>query len=203
MLERVADADAAHEALSEVLSPSWRQEPITQASALRMLSVLVGTLTKRKADDEHMATKPAACADLFNPATRAVGDATGLWSSVSDHPAILALAVKRLIFTSIFEPTPSELHEAMKLAHGKIASLAGWTERWLAALDRSDHVVFLFDREGWEEAHARMNIRVVLALATMATGDRGLLSKQSGMPSMRPHCGPRARLASQRARFRR
>ena len=69
MLERAADADAAHEALSEVLSPSWRQEPITQASALRMLSVLVGTLTKRKADDEHMATKPAACADLFNPAT--------------------------------------------------------------------------------------------------------------------------------------
>jgi hypothetical protein len=106
----------------------------------------------------------ASCADLFNPVSDAVGIATGLWKPAPKHPLALAIAIKQLIATSVFSPSPSELREAMKLAQGKVDVLASYAGQWLQLLERADAIVFEFDRPTWDAAYANVDSKVPLAL---------------------------------------
>jgi hypothetical protein len=163
LLRDVAMVDAAHSQLLSVLIPPFRF-PLTHVQATAMLGVLFGTLSKKRADDENSAMLLASCADLFNPVSDAVGIATGLWKPAPKHPLALAIAIKQLIATSVFSPSPSELREAMKLAQGKVDVLASYAGQWLQLLERADAIVFEFDRPTWDAAYANVDSKVPLAL---------------------------------------
>src|SRR5262245_60395573 len=84
---------------------------LTQADAIEMLRYLFGAMGKRRGDDA--AAKLIACADIFSPTSNALGRATGLWKPVPLHPTFLALAIKHLMAAKTFEPSESELREAL------------------------------------------------------------------------------------------
>jgi hypothetical protein len=167
LLRNIAEVDATNAALLDVLIPPWRS-PLTHAQATAMLGVLFGTLSKKRADDENSAMLLAACADLFNPINDTIGAETGLWEPVSKHPLVLAIAIKKLIATSVFTPSPSELREAMKLATRKLDSLASYTCEWLDLLQKADAILFEFDRDSWNVAYANVGSKIALAISDRA-----------------------------------
>jgi hypothetical protein len=160
-LWQFAYADAAYTSMLEILRPRDESE-ITQATANKMLSVLFGTLTKKKADTDEMLL--AACADMFDPLNDMLGKKTGLWKPVCKHPVVLALAIKKLIATSVFAPTPSELREAMETATQKLQAAKRQLGNFLAWMIQADKIVFAFDRAAWEAAYARLDSRGPLAM---------------------------------------
>jgi hypothetical protein len=163
LLRNIAQVQAAYSALLQVVIPPWRN-PLTHAQATAMLGVLFGTLSKTKADDENSAMLLASCADLFNPTNDIIGTTTGLWKPISKHPLVLALAIKQLIATSVFKPSPSELRDAMKLALSKLDALGGYSGQWLELLTKADEIIFAFDRPAWDAAYAEVNSKIPLAM---------------------------------------
>jgi len=145
--------------------------PITRGVALQMLSVLFGTLSKKKSDDENAAMLLAACADLFNPINDAVGEASGLWKPISKHPLVLALAIKRLIATSVFSPSPSELRDAMNLAKERLSALGSYAGQFLALINKADEIIFTFDRPAWDAAYADVRSGIPLEMQGMLFGE--------------------------------
>jgi hypothetical protein len=151
-LPGIDEASAAYRQLSDVVLEE-PNEPISHAAAVAMLSTLFGALSRRKADDENSATLLAATADLFNPLNDAIGRSTGLWKPVSKHPIVLALAVKHLIATSVFSPSPSELRAAMRLVVDKLSTLAGSAQQFVELVEHADAIAFEFDRGSWDAMH--------------------------------------------------
>jgi hypothetical protein len=106
----------------------------------------------------------ASCADLFDPVNEIIGGTTGLWNRVSRHPAVLALAIKTLVRTSVFTPSPAELLAALKEAESKLGKLVHYTDQWLDTMRRADAIVFAFDRAAWDAAYAKVRSSVALAM---------------------------------------
>jgi hypothetical protein len=158
-----AEAEAAHRQLEAIVS-WYPREPITHTTATKMLAVLLGTLSKRKADDDNAAMLLASCADLFNPTNDTIGSSSRLWKPVSKHPVVLALAVKRLIATSKFMPAPSELRDTMNLVVEKLSSLGGRTQMFIETVEKADAIVFTFDRPAWNASYARASTQVPRAM---------------------------------------
>jgi len=151
-LPHVAAVEAAYRALRKMTS-SGPRDPITQGMAPAMLSHLFGALGK-KADAEKL----AACANK-------------LWEPLPKHPAVLAIAIKKLIATQIFSPAPKELREAMMEARERLVLLKLYVTRWLEIAERADKIVFEQDRTAWDTAYARLNSSVPLAM--LAFSDYG------------------------------
>jgi hypothetical protein len=172
MLRDVAKVEEARSALMDIVLPPWRN-PLTPANAIRMLGVLFGTLTKKKAGDENSAMLLACCADIFNPINETIAASTRLWKPVSRHPVVLALAIKKLIATSVFTPPPSELRDAMIEANRRISRLEFWAGEWLDLFDRADLVVWEFDREAWHAAFVNLDISIPLAIQDRIQHDEG------------------------------
>jgi hypothetical protein len=161
-----AEAVAAYKQLEAIVG--WDpDEPITHATATKMLAVLFGTLSRRKADDDNEAMLLASCADLFNPINDKVGCSSRLWKPVSKHPVVLALAIKRLIAKSKFVPSPSELRETMSLVIEKLAGagLGGAAQRYIEAVEEADKIVFALDRAAWTAMYASAGINSQVPLA--------------------------------------
>jgi hypothetical protein len=156
-------ADAARDQLSGLLYDVPR-EPITRPLALQMLAVLFGALSKRRADDENAAMQMEACADLFNPVNDAVGTSTRLWRPASKHPLVTAVAIKSLIATSVFAPSPSELRSAMTKAETSLRSLAEYADKFVGLLQQADAIMFALDRASWQAAHASVAAAVAIAM---------------------------------------
>ena len=74
----------------------------------------------------------AACCDMFSPMNDIIGEGMGLWKPICKHPVVLALAIKKLIATSVFTPSPSELREAMATVTHRIAVRAEWLGGFLS-----------------------------------------------------------------------
>src|SRR4030095_4716992 len=168
LLRNVVTVTDAHSALLQVVIPSWRRDPITHSQATAMLGVLFGTLSKKRTDDENSAMLLASCADMFNPVNDAIGTATGLWKPITKHPLVLAIAIKQLIATSVFTPSPAELREAMKHASERISSRKAWTSQWLELINQADAIVFAFDRAGWDAAYAKVDGKTALYMSGTA-----------------------------------
>jgi hypothetical protein len=162
-LWQFAYAEAAYASMLAILHPRDDDGEITQATANKMLSVLFGTLAKKKADTDEMLL--AACADMFDPLNDMLGKTTRLWKPVCKHPVVLALAIKKLIATSVFAPTPSELREAMETATQKLQAAKRQLDNFLAWMIQADKIVFAFDRAAWEATYARLDSRVPSAMA--------------------------------------
>src|SRR4029453_17324491 len=162
LLRNVVTVTDAHSALLQVVIPSWRRDPITHSQATAMLGVLFGTLSKKRTDDENSAMLLASCADMFNPVNDAIGTVTGLWKPIAKHPLVLAIAIKRLIATSVSPPSPAELREAMKQASERIRSREAYAHEWLALVDQADALVFAFDRAGWDAAYGKLDGKTAL-----------------------------------------
>lgn len=162
LLRNVVVVRDAQRALLQVVVPSWRRDPITHAQATAMLGVLFGTLNKKRADDENSATLLASCADMFNPVNDAIGTATGLWKPIAKHPLVLSIAIKQLIATSVFTPSPAELREALKQASERIRLREAYARQWLELVDRADALVFAFDRAGWDAAYSKLDSKAAL-----------------------------------------
>jgi hypothetical protein len=160
-----ASACAAYDKISDILHLS-SEDAVTQAMAAKMLSVLFGALSKRKADDtdENPAMLLAACADMFDPMNDFVGENLRLWKPICKHPVVLALAIKKLLATQKFSPSPSELREAIIDVQTRIGVRASWIENWLVWVDRADEIAFTFDRAAWDAAYAGAGSEIVLAV---------------------------------------
>jgi hypothetical protein len=87
-----------------------------------------------------------------------------LWKPISKHPLVLALAIKRLIATSVFSPSPSELRDAMKLAKEKLSALGGYAGQFLALVNKADEIIFTFDRPTWDAAYADVRSEIPLQM---------------------------------------
>jgi hypothetical protein len=133
--------------------------PVSYDTAIEMLGVLYGALSKRKKDED--ATAMMACAELFNPIDSILGESTGLWESVPKHPLILALAVKARIAKSPFV-SPSELRTEMITVWNKLGLLFNGLDRSLEWLRKADRHLFDHDRAAWEVAYTRVGSDVPL-----------------------------------------
>jgi hypothetical protein len=171
LLPHARKVEEAEAMLLDVIAPY--HNPITYSLATKMLAVLFGALSKRKADDadENANTLLMACADMFNPVNDAIGDSTGLWKPPPKHPLCLALAIKALLAKSVFSPSPSELRltlqDVLKRMNYKLEPLS----RFLSALRRADRILFKFDRDAWTKAYADVRSNVVLVMLGDDEGD--------------------------------
>jgi len=147
MLPAVVEVKAAHDAVYPIVAPVIGSDAIGQGLALKWLSVLFGALGKKS--DENAATKLAACADMFDSAGDAIGQATRLWKPLPKHPVILALTIKRLIATSVFSPAPVELRQELRHVHERLEGLVAAAQMWLDVFLVSERIVFEFDRAEW------------------------------------------------------
>ena len=170
LLANAAKIGAAYHALLPV-SINIDHEPIARPQALAMTSVLFGTLNKRKAEDENAAALLASCVDMLSPMHNVIGEITGLWEAVPRHPLFVALGIKRLLASSVFAPSPSELLEAIKLAHEKIGRLVWYLECAREFLNEADEIVFLFDRPAWDAAYEKVDSNVVWAVLGELLGE--------------------------------
>jgi len=179
--------DMAYGKLFDILNPSSDDE-VTHALATKMLSVLFGALAKKKADaaDENTAMLMAACADIFHPMNDVVGETTGLWKPVCKHPIVLALAIKKLIATSVFTPSPSELREAMAEVKDHLSSRADWLCTFFDWMGKADKIVFEFDRPAWEAVCARHDSTVVLSLRDLQNDGPSEDTDENGNPEFPP-----------------
>jgi hypothetical protein len=157
MLPALAAVDEAHCALLATLGPV--RFPLTHGQAAEMVAVLLGALAKKKTDASDAAIALAACCDLFNP----INEGLALWEPVSRHPAVLALAVKRLIASTVFAPVPAELLSTMREVEAKLRGLTFATGRWLERFRKADAVMFERDRRAWEAGYARLGSTASLA----------------------------------------
>ena len=85
------------------------------------------------------------------------------------HPVFIALAIKQLIATKVFEPSPSELREACCLARQKLAVACGYVEQWLARLDAAEEILLEFAPKEWASAY-RSNADRLAALEVVRFG---------------------------------
>jgi hypothetical protein len=166
LLPDYAKASAAWGKLLMLTLPP--QVPVSHTMAIEMLSVLYGTLSKRKKDDDE--TAMMACAELFNPIDNILGESTGLWQPISQHPLVLALAIKARIATSPFVAA-SELREEMVRVRNKLRLLCNQTEAWLDWMKAADRTLFEHDRPAWHTAYARIGSDVVEAMQRAAYGE--------------------------------
>ncbi len=158
MLKRVAEVEATHTALLPVVYPNIvRSAAINGPEAITMLAVLFGALGKKSTDNE---TLMRACIAMFDPITDEIGAATGLWTPVSHHPFVLAMAISKLVFNSVFTSV-AELRAAMTEARNSVMWLMQETERWLELLKISDKTVFEFDRPAWDAAYANIGADII------------------------------------------
>ncbi|MBR0746189.1 hypothetical protein JQ582_19850 [Bradyrhizobium japonicum] len=158
MLSRAAMVSAAHTELMPVVFPHMVATPVvTTEIAVMMLSTLFGSVGKAKTVET--ATLLGTCVEMFHPVADVIGEATGLWTPISKHPVVLALAVRKLINTSVFT-SAAEFRQAMQDARNSILWLMQHTERWLDLLRISDRVLFEFDRPAWDRAYASVGADV-------------------------------------------
>jgi hypothetical protein len=160
------DAGNALFGIATFNSPAWEcRSPLTltHAVASAMLGVLFATLTKKRADDANGAVKLEVIADMFNPLNDALASATGA-EPVSKYPAVLALAIKQLLATEVFEPTQVEIGAAMKRAHAQFRWHYNDCEKFVALAKRADEVLFECDRAAWDAAYAKVGSEVVAAM---------------------------------------
>jgi hypothetical protein len=182
LLPRVPEIEATHSVLFEItmFEMSLGVGGISQAVAIAMLGVLYGAL-KRKADRDDNATLLIAAADMFNPVTQSLGESTRLWKPVSRHPAVLALAIKKLLASQVFSPSPSEIREAMTDVRRHLAMMDSRLGQWLERIDRADAIVFLSDRKAWDAIYATAPANAVAAMLDRAS-DEGAGDDDNGDP---------------------
>ncbi|MBR0695138.1 hypothetical protein [Bradyrhizobium lablabi] len=162
MLPRAVIVNAAHAALWPVAHPHMVATPVvTVQTAFLMLTVLLRSVGKVKNVETDALL--AQCIEMFNPDSDVAGQATGMWTPISKHPVILALAIKKLIYKSVFT-SAAEFREAMAEARAAILRLVNDTENWSELLRKSDRCVFEFDRAAWDTAYARVGADVVRAM---------------------------------------
>ncbi|MEY9183136.1 hypothetical protein ABIG06_004717 [Bradyrhizobium sp. USDA 326] len=158
MLRRAAAVNAAHTALWTVAHPHMVATPVvTVHIAHMMLSVLLRSVGKVKNVETEALL--AECIGMFDPTSDVVGKATGMWVPISKHPVILALAVRKLIYGSVFT-SAEEFRKAMLAARGTILHLVSDTESWSGLLRNCDRCVFEHDRVAWDAAYARVGADV-------------------------------------------
>jgi hypothetical protein len=165
MLRDFANARAADRKLFEVVHLQSRCS-LPQPLAIKMLSVLFGTMTKKRTDDsdENAELLLMACVDMFDPTSDIVGEASGMWTTVSKHPVVLALAIKSLIATQKWTPSPSELVAKMQQAQQKLIATQYWLSQWVDWMDKADRLLCEFDRAVWDAAYANVGSDVVAAM---------------------------------------
>ena len=139
---------------------------LTYADATAMLHYLFRAMGKRR--DDEAAAKLNACADVFSPASNALGHALGLWKPAPTHPVILALAINQLRAEKTFEPAKSELREALAKVEQRLSVHRGYLSQWLEKLERADAIVFAFDRPAWDAAYANVGWNVTAAMEEIA-----------------------------------
>ncbi|MDE5461152.1 hypothetical protein [Bradyrhizobium sp. CSS354] len=162
MLQRAALVRQAHVALLAVAYPHIVRTPtITPEIALAMVGVLFRGVGRAKGVEANALT--ASCVAMFDPRSDLVGAATELWTPVSTHPVVLALAVQKLQFNTIFTST-AELRTAMQEARSSVVWLVQATERWLDLLRTSDRLLFEHDRAAWDLAYSNVGADVVLTM---------------------------------------
>jgi hypothetical protein len=151
MLPDRPKVEQAEAALRTALS-----ESITPPMARAMLTHLFKSGGRKPG--ENAENLLAACIAMFGEGER-VGAALGMWKAIPNSPAALALAVERLIRTSVFQPVPPELREACRLAHEKLEG--AWREAagWLATLQDAEDLLRKFAPAQIERSAAACRVR--------------------------------------------
>ncbi len=162
MLKRAALVDATNSALFPIAYPNVIASPtITRPDAVMMLAVLFGTLGKKGTDSK---TLIRACIDMLTPNSDIIGEATGLWKPINNHhPVVVALAIRKLVYGSVFTSVPSCAAHCRPRATASCGSIQD-TDRWMKLLQASDRMVFKKDRAGWDRAYANVGADVATVM---------------------------------------
>jgi hypothetical protein len=159
-LPRAARVERASDVLYELQYPP---EPISHEQARAMLHFLFASTGKRR-DEVAAMCKLSACVDIFSPTDQALGRALRLWQLVPQHPTVLALAIKHLRASKIFEPEESELREAMSKAIAEIRRLGRHVDDWVDQMRATDALTYETDLAGWRAAHKATDLDTVCVL---------------------------------------
>ena len=92
-----------------------------------------------------------------------IGRASGLWEPLNVTPAILALASRKLITTSVFPPKPAELRTACKEARDKLFWAQKAADETCEIARKADAVLLEFHRDEWERPWLLPQYRPLLA----------------------------------------
>ena len=140
----------ASRALADMVSDNPRQR-IAAADAVEMLGFLFGVL-RRNDKGADTASLLTACTEMFDE-DAALAQVIGV-KPLPLHPAVLALAIRRIIDTAIFPPAPSEVRAAMFEVRNKILVLQTNVRPVLAKARAAERLVFKQDRQGWLAPYA-------------------------------------------------
>jgi hypothetical protein len=135
----------AARALSDMLSDNPRQR-ITKPDAAQALGFLFAAL--RQNDKGDAASLLAACTEMLTQSDPALASVIGV-KPLPQHPAVLALAIRRIIATAIFPPQPSEVRKAMLEVRDKILLLQTDVRPVLALARAAERIAFKNDRDAW------------------------------------------------------
>jgi hypothetical protein len=175
--------------------------PITAGQATAMLHVLFASMTGKLRKDEAAMLKLTECAEIFSPSNNLLALALELWEPVSTHPVSLALAIKELKASKIFEPNEAELREALGKVETKNAELERDAREWLSRLRQTDALMFETDRDGWRAAHAAVDSEATAQMksgseeylaAVQAVWEEKYYREQTNRPALAAACDARA-----------
>jgi hypothetical protein len=153
--------------LGEITSDDPRHM-ITEVDAVRMLGYLFGALNKRSAKGD-VASLLAACVAMITDDS-ALAEVTGV-KPLPRHPAVLALAIHKVISTSIFPPAPVELGKAMFEVRDRIRVLQFHVWQVLDIARKAERIVFREDREAWLLPYASGEMPISHAVSIVDDAD--------------------------------
>ena len=102
-----------------------------------------------------------------------------MWEPISAHPLILALAVKYLLASQVFQPAPAELRKAMLLVERRLTSLRAHTESWLRTLHETDKRLFADNPGAWCDGYCDLDARALLIMSDLDAADPRLIALEA------------------------
>jgi hypothetical protein len=150
LLPCVEEIYFASRALADMVSDNPRQR-INAQDAVEMLGFLFGVL-RRNDKGADTASLLTACTEMFNE-DAALAAVLGV-KLLPRHPAILPLAIRKIISTAIFPPSPSEVRAAMHQVRDKILLLRSEVTPVLALARAAERIAFQQDRAAWAAPYA-------------------------------------------------
>jgi hypothetical protein len=133
-------------------------ERLERDVALDMVSALyaaVGVKAGGDADGQVMAVL-----DMFE--SDALGAASDLWQPLNVTPAVLALACRKLITTTIYPPKPAELYAACREVRCKITWAVETCEDVVDTIVEADALLLRHARDEWRQPYETELFRPVL-----------------------------------------
>jgi hypothetical protein len=140
---------------------------ITKADAAEILGYLFA-VQRRNDKGADAASWLTACTEMITDT--AIAQVIGV-KPLPQHPAVLGLAIKKIVAEAIFPSVPSEVAKAMHEVHSKILLLRCDVWPLLKMARDAERIVFKQDREAWASPYVSGAVPSSVAVELVDYGD--------------------------------